>query len=163
VPADADAEAKLANARRTAFRAAAGIAYERVSSVPVTGGLLRLAVGGQNDFVGHYASLSIMTGLTENGLRTWDVRVGWTGDLLRADRVRLGMDADLGYLVIRRATVDSRMWALGAGVGIHASADLYTFGPRDAHAITLEGRLDGRLYFGGATTWGPSLLGGIRY
>ncbi len=152
-----------ANEMRIALRGAGGFQYAKVHGVPITGARLRLGAGGQTDFGGHYAVLSILYGSTESDLRAWDVRVGWIGDFLRFSIFRLGLDAEVGYLVIRRASVDDRLWALGAGAGVHVSADVFSFGPRGDHAITVEGRFDGHLHFGPAFVWGPSVLAGFRY
>ena len=167
-PADSTADPPLDDASeakrvRAAFRGAAGFQYARLSGIPVTGARMRLGVGGQTDSGAHYGGLSVLYGSTENGLRTWDIRFGWTGDFIRAGIVRLGVDVEFGYLVVRRASVDERQWALGAGAGVHASVDLVPFGPRDDHAITLEGHFDGHLHFGNTFVWGPSILAGVRY
>ena len=151
------------NAFRPTFKGAAGFQYAQVHGVPITGGRLRLGVGGQNDSSAFYAMLSMLYGSTEESLRTWDVRGTISADLLRVGLLRLGGDLEMGYLVVRRATVDSRMWALGLGAGIHASVDVYQFGPRDDHAIFVEGKLDAHLHFGSAFMWGPSVLAGVRY
>ena len=152
-----------ATTMRNAFRAAGGFEYAQVDGVPITAGRLRLGAGRQNDFVGHYGTLSALYGTTQNGLRTWDLRAGFEGDLVRIGVLRLGLDAELGYLVVRRASVDGHLWALGAGAGAHASLDVIPFGPRDDHAIMLEARCEAFLHFGGAFMWGPSILVGLRY
>lgn len=148
---------------RTTFKGAAGFQYAQVHGVPVTGGRLRLGVGAQNDARAFYAMATVLYGSTEEGRRTWDLRGSLSVDLLRLGILRLGGDLAMGYLVVRRATVDSRMWALGLGAGVHASIDAYRFGPHDDHAIFVEGRFDAHLHFGTAFMWGPSILGGIRY
>ena len=131
--------------------------------MPITGGRLRLGVGAQNDSTAFYAMGTILYGSTEEGLRTWDLRASISADLVRTGIFRFGPDLEMGYLVVRRATVDSRMWALGLGAGIHASLDVYPFGPRDDHAVFIEGKLDAHLHFGNALMWGPSVLAGVRY
>ncbi len=148
---------------RPTFKGAAGFQYAQVHGVPITGGRLRLGVGGQNDSSAFYAMLSMLYGSTEESLRTWDVRGAISADLLRVGILRLGGDLEMGYLVVRRATVDSRMWALGLGAGVHASLDAYPFGPNDDRAIFVEGKLDAHLHFGNAFMWGPSILAGVRY
>ncbi|MBX3219721.1 MAG: hypothetical protein KF795_04325 [Labilithrix sp.] len=148
---------------RPSLKGSAGFQYAQAHGVPITGGRMRLGVGGQNDTSAFYAVLSMLYGSTAEGLRTWDVRGSISGDLLRTGILRLGIDVEMGYLVVRRVTVDSRMWALGLGAGVHASVDVYQFGPRDDHAIFLEGKLDAHLHFGSAFMWGPSVLAGIRY
>jgi hypothetical protein len=152
-----------ATTMRSSFRGAGGFQAAWVDGVPITAARLRLGAGRQNDFVGYYATVSAFYGTTQNGLRTWDLRAGFSGDLLRLEIVRLGIDTEAGYLVIRRASIDSHLWALGLGVGVHASVDVFPFGPRADHAIFLEGRCDAYLHFGGAFMWGPTLLVGLRY
>lgn len=159
-PTDDAEEAKKV---RLAVRGAGGYQYWRMNGIPVTAARMRFGVGGQTDFGAHYGSLSILYAGTENGLRTWDFRFGWIGDFLRYGPVRLGVDAEVGYLVVRRTSVDDRFWALGAGGGVHAAVDVLAFGPRDDHAITVEGHFDGHLHFGTAFVWGPNLLVGFRY
>ncbi|MCW5836512.1 MAG: hypothetical protein KIS78_29200 [Labilithrix sp.] len=148
---------------RPTLKGSAGFQYAQAHGVPITGGRLRLGVGAQNDSSAYYAVLSVLYGGTAEGLRTWDVRGSISGDLLRTGILRLGLDLEMGYLVVRRVTVDSRMWALGLGAGVHASVDVYAFGPRDDHAVFLEGKLDAHLHFGNAFVWGPSVFVGIRY
>ena len=148
---------------RPSLKGAGGFQYAQAHGVPITGGRLRLGVGAQNDSSAYYAVLSILHGSTAEGLRTWDLRGSISADLLRIGLLRLGIDLEMGYLVVRRVTVDSRMWALGLGGGVHGSVDVYAFGPRDDHAVFLEGKLDAHLHFGSAFVWGPSALVGIRY
>jgi hypothetical protein len=135
---------------RLSLRGGLGYALQPLHGVPVSGGRLRLGVGGQTDSSAHYAMVSFLYGATEEGLRTWDARVGWTGDFYRTGILRLGVDVEMGYLFVRRATFDDRMWALGVG-------------PRNDHALTVEGRFDVHLHFGPAVMWGPTLLLGFRY
>lgn len=156
-----DDEAK-GRAFRPSFKGGLGYHYARVHDVPIHAGRLRLGVGAQNDLMAHYAMLSVMVGETETGRRAWDMRVGWSGDV-RISIVRLGLDAEIGYLFIRRATIDSRMWALGVGAGAHAGVDVLTWGPREDHALTIDGRIEGHIHFGNAVSWGPSLSLGVRF
>lgn len=148
---------------RLAGRGEGGFQYSRLYGVPITGARGRIGIGAQNDSTANYATLSVLYGATENDLRTWDVRVGWQGDLLRFGVVRLGLDVEFGYLFIRRATFDNRMFTLGAGAGVHAGVDLFPFGPRNDHAVTAQVRFDTSLHFGGAFVWGPAVLVGFRY
>jgi hypothetical protein len=131
--------------------------------VTTNGGRFRGAVGAQTDSGAHYATISILYGSTEQGLRAWDLRFGWTGDFLRYKILRAGVDLEVGYMVVRRATIDARMWALGIGAGIHAGVDVFSWGFHDDHAITLDARLDGHFHFGNAPYWGPTLLAGLRF
>ena len=148
---------------RPSFKGAAGFQYAQVHGVPITGGRLRLGIGAQNDDTAFYANATVLYGSTDEGLRTWGLRGSISGDLLRVGLLRLGGDLEMGYLVVRRATVDARMWALGLGAGVHASIDAYAFGPNDDHAVFVEGKLDAHLHFGNAFMWGPSVLVGFRY
>lgn len=161
-PTPAEEEAK-ARAFRPSFKGGVGYQYAHVHGVPIQAGRLRLGVGGQNDVMAHYAMLSIMVGETDAGRRAWDLRVGWSGDLRLVSILRLGLDAEIGYLFIRRATIDERMYALGIGVGAHAGIDVLTWGPRDDHALTVDGRIEAHIHFGNADLWGPSILLGLRF
>lgn len=158
-PTDAEEGAKT----RLALRFDGGFQYEQIDKVPVTAARFRLGVGGQTDSNANYASISILYGATTNGLRTYDFKVGWIGDLYRYSIMSFGVDAEIGYLWVHRATIDDRMWALGATAAAHIGFDLYPFGPRNDHAITAQARIDGSFYFGGAAVWGPELLLGFRY
>jgi hypothetical protein len=148
---------------RTSFRAEGGFQYSQLFGVPRTGARLRFGAGAQNDSFAHYATISVLYGGTENDLRTWDFRLGYTGDFLRVSILRLGLDAEMGYLFIHRASADERMFALGAGAGAHAGFDIVAFGPHDDHAVTAQARFDASLHFGGAFVWGPAVLIGFRY
>lgn len=149
--------------QRMAIRAAGGYQYVQVHGVPITGARIRAGAGVQTDSSAHYGMINILYGSTASDLRAWDFRLGYTGDLFRWSIIRLGVSAEAGYLVIRRATIDQRMWALGAGGGVHAGFDLFPFGPRGDHAVTAEARFDVHLHFGNAFMWGPSVLLGFRY
>lgn len=161
-PPPPEDEAK-GRAFRPAFKGALGYQYAHVHGVPIQAGRLRLGVGGQNDTMAHYAMLSIMVGETEAERRAWDLRVGWSGDWRVVSILRLGLDAEVGYLFIRRVTIDERMYALGIGVGAHVGIDVLSWGPGDDHALTVEGRFEGHIHFGNADLWGPSILLGLRF
>lgn len=158
-PTDAEEGAKT----RLALRFEGGFQYEQIDKVPVNGARFRFGVGGQTDSFANYGTVSIVYGSTVNGLRTYDFKVGWIGDLYRISIVSLGVDAEMGYLFVRRATIDDRMWALGVTAAAHVGVDLFQWGPRGDHAITAQARIDGSIYFGGAAVWGPELLLGFRY
>ena len=102
-------------------------------------------------------------GATESERRVWDLRFGYSGELRLAGIVRLGIGLETGYLFIRRASVDERMWALGIGAEAHVGVDALTWGPRDDHALYLEARIDGHMHFGNADMWGPTVSAGIRF
>jgi hypothetical protein len=161
-PSAAEDEAK-ARAFRPSFKGALGYQYAHTFGVPIEAGRLRLGVGGQNDWMAHYLMLSIMVGETDAGRRAWDMRVGWSGDFRVVSILRLGLDAEVGYLFFRRATIDERMYALGIGAGAHVGVDAFTWGERDDHALFVEGRIEGHIHFGSADLWGPSILLGLRY
>lgn len=149
--------------RRVTFRGEGGFQYAQVVGVPITGARVRLGVGTQNDSLANYGTFSLLYGGTENDLRVWDFHFGYTGDFLKVSILRLGLDADVGYLVIHRATLNDRMFALGLGAGAHAGFDLFAFGSRNDHAVTAQARFDASIHFGGAFVWGPAVLVGFRY
>lgn len=160
VPED---EEKKAQRFRPSGKFGLGYHYASVHGVPIQAGRLRAGMGAQNADLGHYAMLSIMVGETETGRRAWDLRLGWSGDFRVVSRLRLGIDLELGYLFIRRATIDQRMYALGIGAGAHAGVDVVQWGKRDDHALTVDARIEGHLHFGNAVLWGPSISGGLRF
>lgn len=155
-------EAKLGKIKPS-FRGQLGYQYTQMFGVPINAGRLRLGVGLQNDVMGHYMTFSSMVGETETGRRAWDLRVGYEGDLRLAGIVRLGAGLELGYVFIRRASIDERMWALGIGAHVHASIDALTWGFRDDHALYVDARLEGHIHFGNADLWGPTLSVGLRF
>jgi hypothetical protein len=159
-PAVKEDEGKSA---RTSVRVEGGFQYSQLFGVPITGARVRIGAGAQTDSFAHYGTVSVLYGGTENDLRTWDFRVGYTGDFLRVSILRLGLDAEMGYLVIHRASLDERMFALGVGAGAHAGLDIVAFGPHGDHAVTAQARFDASLHFGGAFVWGPAVLIGFRY
>jgi hypothetical protein len=146
----------------TSFRVEPGFQYAQLHGVSITGARLRMGLGGQTAFAGHYASGSLLFGGTDAGLRTWDLRIGWIGDFVRWNMIRAGLDAEMAYLSIRRASIDDRLWAVGLGIAGHASLDILAFGPRADHALTANVRFDATLFFGGFV-WGPSVAIGFRY
>lgn len=148
---------------RPSFRGEGGFQYSQLYAVPITGARVRLGVGAQNDSWANYATLSFLFGSTENDLRTWDLRFGYTGDFLKVSVLRLGLDGEMGYLFIHRASANERMFALGLGAGAHAGVDLFPFGPRGDHAVTAQVRFDASIHFAGAFVWGPAALIGFRY
>ena len=162
-PAPPQEKEDPAKKARLAIRGGLGYQHAPVNGIPVNGGRLRLGIGAQTDSSAHYAMISALYGESEEGLRTWDVRVGWTGDFLRYGILRLGVDVEGGYLVVRRVTFDDRMWALGVGGGAHVGLDFYPWGERNDHALTVEGKFDVHLHFGPTVMWGPTLMVGFRY
>lgn len=158
-PKDEEVGAK----ERFSFRGTGGFQYAQIHGIPITGARVRLGIGVQKDSSAHYGTMSILYGGTEGGLRTWDLRFGYHGDLFRWSVLRLGVSAEVGYMFVRRATIDERMWALGAGGGVFAGVDLFSFGPRDDHAVMAEARFDAHLHFGTALVWGPTISLGFRF
>jgi hypothetical protein len=159
-PKEDEAEGKKS---RLSFRFNGGYQLGRLHSVPTNGGRFRAGVGAQTDSSAHYATISLLYGSTDQGLRAWDFRVGWQGDFLRYKILRAGVDVEAGYMFVRRVTEDRRIWAFGIGAGIHAGVDVFSWGPRDDHAITIDARLDGHIHFGTAPYWGPTLMAGLRF
>lgn len=157
-----DEEAKLAKIKPS-FRGQLGYQYTHMYGVPINAGRLRLGVGLQNDSMGHYLTASSMVGETETGRRAWDLRVGYEGELRLAGIVRLGAGLEIGYVFIRRASIDERMWALGIGAHVHGSVDALSWGFRDDHALYIDARIEGHIHFGNADLWGPTLSVGLRF
>lgn len=155
-------EAKLGKIKPS-FRGQLGYQYTHMYGVPINAGRLRLGVGLQNDSMGHYMTFSSMVGETETSRRAWDLRVGYEGELRLAGIVRLGAGLEIGYVFIRRASIDERMWALGIGAHIHGSVDALTWGFRDDHALYIDARIEGHIHFGNADLWGPTLSVGLRF
>jgi hypothetical protein len=162
---------------RPSYKAELGYQYAQVHGVPINAGRLSLFFGGQNDSQTHYGFATVMVGETREHRRTWDLRAGYSGDFLRAGILRAGLYAQMGYLVVRRVTLDSRAYAVGVGAGVHAGIDVITFGGETIcsktksnecvkvaeHALTLDARFDGNIHFGNAFQWGPSVLLGFRW
>jgi hypothetical protein len=140
-----------------------GYQYARLHSVPINAGRFRLGVGAQNDAQAHYFTFSSFVGATETERRVWDLRVGYEGELRLVGIVRLGLGLEAGYVVVRRASIDERMWALGVGAQAHVGVDAVTWGPRDDHALYVEARIEGHIHFGNADMWGPTLSVGLRF
>jgi hypothetical protein len=163
-PPPPNAEEEAAKRYDPSGRVEGGFQYAQLSGVPFSGARVRGGVGVQSTTNAQYATVTFFYGETEGGLRTWDIRVGWTGDLWRWEMVRVGADVEFGYLTIHRATDSSHLWALGLTGGGHVSADLYKWGPRGMeHGIYVEGRFDVLAEFGISVAWSPSALAGFRY
>jgi hypothetical protein len=148
---------------KPSFRGQLGYQYTHMFGVPINAGRLRLGVGLQNDDMGHYMTFSSMVGETETGRRAWDLRVGYEGELRLAGIVRLGAGLEIGYVFVRRASIDERQWALGIGAHVHGSVDALTWGFRDDHALYVDARIEGHIHFGNADLWGPTLSIGVRF
>lgn len=161
-PTPAQQEAKLKELA-PAIKAQLGFQHARMFGVPINGGRFRLGVGAQNDAQAHFFTFSSMIGATETDRRMWDLRVGYSGEVRAAGILRVGLGIETGYVFVRRATVDERMWALGIGVEAHLGVDAVTWGPRDDHALYLEARIEGHIHWGNADMWGPTLSVGLRF
>jgi len=163
VPLPEKPKVDLAAKMRQSTKGEIGWQYVRVHDVPITAAKVNLMFGAQNDWIAHYALLSFMIGSTEESRRAWDLRLGYMGDLLRWSVLRAGVGADAGYLVIRRVSYDDRAYAFGVGALFHVGVDLFPFGPRNDHALTIDGRFEAHIHFGNAAMWGPSILAGFRW
>ena len=148
--------------RQLSIKGEAGYEYGWIFGVPVQSALIRAGIGRQNDFDAQYFTVAARYGLTSVGLTTWDLRVGGEGDLFRSGILRLGLGAEAGVLSMVRATNGNNAPALTIGVSGHAGADLVRWGPRDAHALTLDLRAEGHAFLAGVH-FGPSLVLGLRY
>jgi hypothetical protein len=148
---------------KPALKVQLGYQYARMYGIPISAGRLRLGVGAQNDVQAHYFTFSSMVGATETDRRVWDLRVGYEGELRLVGIVRLGLGLETGYVFVRRASIDERMWALGIGAQAHVGVDAITWGPRDDHALYLEARIEGHIHWGNADMWGPTLSLGFRF
>jgi hypothetical protein len=161
-PTPAQEEAKLKEFK-PAIKAQLGYQYARLHSVPINAGRFRLGVGAQNDVQAHYFTFSSFVGATETDRRVWDLRVGYEGELRLAGILRLGLGLETGYVFVRRASIDERMWALGIGAQAHVGVDAVAWGPRDDHALYVEARIEGHIHWGNADMWGPTLSVGVRF
>jgi len=163
-PPDKEAqEEEKAHRHSASAKLGVGYEYARLWGVPLNAGRLRTGVGAQNDFSGHYMMVSILVGETENGRRVWDARLGYANDFAVLSVLRLGIELELGYLVLHRATLDSRQWAMGVGAGAHVVFDAIQFGERNRSALYIEGRFEGHVHFGGGVLWGPTISLGLRF
>jgi hypothetical protein len=148
---------------KPAIKAQLGYQYARMYGVPINAGRFRLGVGAQNDVQAHYFTFSSFIGATETERRIWDLRVGYEGELRLVGILRLGLGLEMGYVFVRRASIDERMWALGIGAQAHVGLDAVTWGPRDDHALYVEARIEAHIHFGNADMWGPTLSVGVRF
>jgi hypothetical protein len=161
-PTPAQEEAKLREFK-PAIKAQLGYQYARMYGIPIQAGRFRLGVGAQNDVQAHYFTFSSFIGATETERRIWDLRVGYEGELRLVGILRLGLGLEMGYVFVRRASIDERMWALGIGAQAHVGLDAVTWGPRDDHALYVEARIEAHIHFGNADMWGPTLSVGVRF
>lgn len=150
--------------QRTSLKLELGAAYRRVHGIEAGGGAFIVGAGMQNNRFGHYATFNFFYGATDLSLRTTGIFGGYNFDV-RAGIVRLGIGIEGGYVMIRRASLDKRLYAAGAGGFGHVGVDLVTFGDRkdkDEGALYLDLRLSGTLHAGNAGFWGPSIALGFR-
>lgn len=156
-------EERKGSRARPMFKAQLGFQYSRLFGVPIIGGRGRFGIGAQTDTQAHYLVISSMIGETETGRRMWDLRFGYGGELRLVSILRVGLGAEIGYVFVRRASIDERMWALGVGAEAHVGIDALTWGPRDDHALYFEARIEGHIHFGNADMWGPTISAGLRF
>jgi hypothetical protein len=140
----------------------AGGTIRKLDGFGVTALDLRAGVGAENKSVGHYFSLGYMWGSTSESLRTYSLMLGYNLDF-RIFIVRLGAGLEAGYLWVRRASVDSRMFALGVGAYVHGGADIVQFGPQNRFGLYVDARLQGDIHYTNTNIWGPSLVVGVRF
>lgn len=140
----------------------AGYTLRWLHAVGAQGLDLRLGVGGRSADFAHHASFALFYGATEAGLRAYDFKLGYNGDARVAGPFWLGLGVELGYVWVRRATVDARMYTFGVGGYAHALVELFQFGERDRSSLHLGARMTGGIHFGSAALWGPSVFLGMR-
>jgi hypothetical protein len=140
----------------------AGPGLRKLHGITVLGADMRLAVGAQNNRLGHYAAFSFLYGSTEHTLRTWSMMLGYNLDV-RVSIVRLGLGLEGGALVVRRASLDNRMYSWGGGIFGHVGVDIADLGRNGHDALYVDLRLAGSLHYGGVGFWGPSLSLGVRF
>ncbi|MEZ4258450.1 MAG: hypothetical protein R3B36_05255 [Polyangiaceae bacterium] len=139
-----------------------GGSLRRLHDFGVTGLDWRFGVGAQNKAFGHYATVGGLWGATSERLRTCSVMAGYNFDFRFVEVLRLGVGLELGYLWVRRASVDTRMFALGAGGYFHLSADLAPLDKEGRRALYVDVRMQASIHYEDAVYWGPSALVGLR-
>src|SRR5262249_31700131 len=144
------------------FNMEAGGTLKKPDDFGVTARDLRGAVGAENAWVGHYFTIGFVWGATSENLRTYDLMLGYNLDF-RISIVRLGAGIETGYLWVRRASVDSRMFALGIGAYGHGGIDIVQFGPNERFGFYVHARFSGSITYTNPALWGPSLMRGVRY
>jgi hypothetical protein len=144
------------------FKLEIGGTLKKLDDFGVTALDLRGAVGAENKWIGHYLAIGFIWGATSENLRTYDLMIGYNLDF-RISIVRLGAGFELGYLWVRRASVDSRMFALGIGAYGHGGIDIVQFGPNERFGFYVDARFSGSIHYTNTTLWGPSLMLGVRY
>lgn len=142
-----------------------GPAYRQIYSVPIYGGDLGAAIGGQTGHVAAYAMFDALFGHTRFGLETTQVHFGGYCEA-RVGRFRGGGGFQLAYISVRRATSSATFEGWGPGLTLLASADLYRSEEGRAlyfgaafHADFLVLPFDGT----GGSVWGPTASVGVRY
>jgi hypothetical protein len=138
-----------------------GYAWGRLFDIAEQQGNIHVGGGAQNNKLAIYAYFDLLYGSTSAGLRAYDGSIGGGVDG-RLRRFRLGGGAFVGYVSVRRTTFDSTVHAYSLGAFMHASADVYTFGFRDDHAVFVDATARGEGFIGG-TTGQLVLTGGFRY
>jgi hypothetical protein len=147
---------------RPSFKLELGATARQVHGLALTGGDGRIGFGAQSRTIAHYAGIGFFYGGTEHGLRSYALMFGW-GMEGRFERFRVGIGAEAGWLFVRRATLNKRMYALGIGAWVQATFDLVKMGRHEDGAFYAGVRLAGSLHYGEAGFWGPSVLAGLRF
>jgi hypothetical protein len=140
----------------------AGYSLRKLDDFGVSGLDLRGGVGAENKYIGHYFSLGFLYGSTSQSLRTYSLMGGYNLDF-RISIVRVGAGVEFGYLWVRRASVDARMFALGIGAYGHGGVDIVQFGPGERFGLYVDGRIQGSVHYTNALLWGPSIVVGVRF
>lgn len=140
----------------------AGGALRKLEGVGFLGMDYRGSFGAENEDVGHYGHVAFVWGATSEKLRTYGVNAGYSFDA-RIEFLRLGFGVQLGYLWVRRATLDAHLAAFGAGAFGHMSADLVKLGRRGHNALFVDVRVEGMGYLEDVVFWGPSVTLGFRF
>jgi hypothetical protein len=148
-------------APRPSIKLEVGAAYRRLLGLSVAGADFRFGFGSQTNRMGHYVMVDFFYGATESSLRTWTAMLGYNLDV-RLGIVRLGLGFEGGALVVRRASLDKRMYSWGGGAYLHVGADIAQFGRNGSDAFYVDVRFGGSLHYGGVGFWGPSLMVGLR-
>lgn len=144
------------------FKGDVGVTGMFVSGIPATAARVNLGFGVVRKESMHHALVEVVVGRTEADRSLRDFRLGYEGSL-RFGIVRLGGGFDAGILSISRVTRPTNQRSLGLGVHAQAGLDLYAWGELDAHAITLDVRMDAFLHASASGVFAPSAALGFRY
>jgi hypothetical protein len=140
-----------------------GATYRRIYGFDAIAMDGRFGVGARNRKIGHYFVGGFFWGEMTEHLRTYSVMFGYNLEIYPVDPIRLGFGIEPGFLWIRRASYDSRLFAPGIEVFVHGGADLIKLGQNGYHAMYIDLRLQAGLYIDNAPMWGPTLSLGFRF